>query len=205
MDIVLASRNPKKSDELKLLLAGLPVTVRTLDEFPGVGEAVEDGRTFAENAVKKALHAARATGLAAIADDSGLEVEALNGAPGVRSARYAGEGASDGANNRKLLDSLRGRALRERRGRFRCVVALASPDGRVETAEGSCEGVILDSPRGDRGFGYDPVFFYPPLGRTFAELEPVEKHAVSHRGMALRAAADIIRRWIGERQGPVRK
>lgn len=198
MELVLASRNHKKAVELKKLLAGLPVVIRTIDEFPDVGEVEEDGDTFAENAVKKALHAARATGLNALADDSGLEVEALGGEPGVRSARYAGEDADDRANNAKLLEALRGRPAAERGARFRCVIALARPDGHVETAEGSCEGVITEETRGTAGFGYDPLFYYPSFGRTFGEVEPEVKHSVSHRGSALRAAADIIRRWIKE-------
>ncbi len=201
MDIVLASRNRRKAAELVGLLAGLPVTVRTLEEFPGVAAAVEDGLTFADNAVKKAVHAARATGLPALADDSGLEVDALGGEPGVRSARYAGEGAVDEANNAKLLAALAGVPAADRTARFRCVIALASPEGAAETVEGACEGLVADAPRGRAGFGYDPLFYYPPLGRTFAELTPGEKQRVSHRGKAMTAAAGMIGRWVEGRGG----
>lgn len=198
MEIVLASRNRRKAGELSDLLAGLPVVIRTMDEFPHVAEVEEDGLTFRENAVKKAVHAASVTGLPALADDSGLEVDALGGAPGVRSARYAGETADDEANNAKLLAAMRGLPPGERSARFRCVIALARPDRTTETAEGSCEGIIGEAPRGAGGFGYDPLFFYPPLDRTFAELKPAAKNRVSHRGVALKAAVAIIRRWLKE-------
>ena len=198
MDILLASRNRKKAAELRDLLSDLPVTVRSLEEFPEVAEVEEDGATFVENALKKALQAARATGLPALADDSGLEVDALGGKPGVRSARYAGEKADDRANNSKLLEALDGVPPERRAARFRCVIALALPDGEVETVEGDCRGVIHPAPRGTGGFGYDPVFYYPPLERTFSELTPEEKGRVSHRGKALAAAAAIIRSWMEE-------
>ncbi len=201
MEIILASRNPGKAEELRSLLSGLPVEVRGLDEFPGVGEVEEDGETFRDNAVKKALHAARITGLPALADDSGLEVDALGGAPGVRSARYAGDGADDRANNDKLLEALRDVPEAERGAGFRCVIALAWPDGPVETVEGDCRGIIAASPRGSGGFGYDPLFYYPPLKKTFGQLPPEEKHRVSHRGKALRAAAEVIGRRLAGRGG----
>jgi XTP/dITP diphosphohydrolase len=191
-ELVIASANRKKAAEIAGILRGFEVRLRTLDEFPDLKPVVENAPTFEGNAVKKALAAARATGLPALADDSGLEVEALGGAPGVFSARYAGEGADDEANNARLLGALREVPADRRGARFRCVIAVALPDGEVRTAEGSCEGLILEAPRGEGGFGYDPLFFHPPLGLTFAELDPSEKRRVSHRGKALDAARELI-------------
>jgi len=186
--VVLATRNRRKIDELERILVGPRVAVRTLEDFPGCPEVREEGTTFEANAATKALAVARYTGQPALADDSGLEVEALGGAPGVRSARYAGEEADDQANVAKLLEALREVPDGARRARFVCVVALALPDGRVETFRGTVEGSVGREPRGSAGFGYDPVFY--PLGerRTFAEMRDDEKDAVSHRGRALRAA-----------------
>ncbi len=192
MDLVLASRNRGKSAELAALLRGLPVTFHTLDEFSAAGEVEEDGTTFEENAVKKALAALAATGLPSLADDSGLEVDVLGGRPGVFSARFAGAGADDRANREELLRQLEGVPDGLRAARFRCVIALAMPGGRVETVEASCEGVITREPKGTGGFGYDPVFFYPPFGRTFAEVTPAEKHSVSHRGRAMALMAGLL-------------
>jgi XTP/dITP diphosphohydrolase len=153
-------------------------------------EVEEDGATFEANAAKKAAALARASGLWALADDSGLEVAALGGAPGVRSARYAGEPSDAAANTRRLLAEMAGRT--DRAALFRCVVALADPSGRVRTVEGACEGRIAETPRGAGGFGYDPVFVPEGETRTFAEMPPAEKHARSHRGAALRKA---VRQW----------
>lgn len=163
-----------------------------MEEFPGLPEVEEDGATFEQNAVKKARFAAAATCLWALADDSGLEVDYLGGAPGVFSARFAGRGGDDRANNEKLLRLLEGVPLERRTARFRCVVAVASPGGEVYTAEGTCAGVIAFAPRGSGGFGYDPLFYVPHLGKTFAELEPEVKNAVSHRAKALEKARRII-------------
>ncbi len=193
MDLVLASRNRGKSAELAALLRGLPVTLHTLDEFSAAGEVEEDGTTLEENAVKKALAALAATGLPSLADDSGLEVDVLGGRPGVFSARFAGAGADDRANREELLRQLEEVPDGRRAARFRCVIALAMPGGRVETVEASCEGVITREPKGTCGFGYDPVFFYPPFGRTFAEVTPAEKHSVSHRGRAMASMAGLLR------------
>lgn len=185
---MLATRNRRKVDELRRILVDPHVAVRTLEDFPGCPEVLEEGATFEANAVKKALAVARYTGQPALADDSGLEVEALGGAPGVRSARYAGEGADDQANVAKLLEALREVPDAARAARFVCVVALALQDGHVETFRGTVEGTVGREPRGSGGFGYDPVFY--PLGesRTFAEMRDDEKDAISHRGRALRAA-----------------
>jgi len=182
--VVIATKNKGKSAEIKATLRDFPVLVKDLNDFGPIPEPVEDGETFEENAYKKASFTARILGLPTLADDSGLEVEALGGVPGVHSARYAGPGATDLQNNAKLLDALSGQA--NRKARFCCVLSLAVPSGAALTYEAFCEGVIIDSPRGDKGFGYDPLFFYPPLGKTFAEMSMEEKLSVSHRGLALR-------------------
>jgi XTP/dITP diphosphohydrolase len=191
---VLATSNRGKVAELSALLAeaGIDVRVRAQSEL-GVDAPPETGATFVENALQKARHAARMTGLSAIADDSGLVVPALGGAPGVRSARFAGEQADDGANVAKLLAAL-GPSL-DRSAQFHCVlVALRSPeDAAPAIATGSWAGQIARAPRGERGFGYDPVFFDPTLGRTAAELDTAEKNRVSHRGAALRALIELLK------------
>lgn len=194
---MVASRNRHKREELEQLLAGLPCELRALDEYPDCPEVVEDGATFVANAVKKARAAAGCTGEWALADDSGLEVDALNGAPGVQSARFAGEPRSDARNNEKLLALLAEVPPARRTARFRCVIALAGPAGELETVEGAIEGRISESPRGIGGFGYDPLFLLPGLGRTMAELAPGEKNRLSHRGRALAALASRLRRRFG--------
>lgn len=187
--LLVATGNRHKLAELRALLADLPVRLIGPGDLPrgaGFEGAEETGLTFEENADLKAVHAARATGMAAIADDSGLEVDALGGRPGVRSARYAGPEATDLANNRKLLAEAAAAGLVRPPARFRCVVSVAAPDGRVlARGRGSCEGVLVAEPRGAGGFGYDPHFFVKALGGTFAEVPPAAKHAVSHRARAL--------------------
>jgi len=185
MDIVLATRNRNKAEELKRITEGMPVSIFTLDDFPGCPETEEDGATFEANAIKKALAAARYTGRPALADDSGLEVYALGGAPGIYSARYAGAGANDGQNTRKLLSEMRSLVKDKRGARFVCCIALAFPDGNTYTFNGYAEGRIGTEPRGVRGFGYDPVFYPEGCYRTFAEMGEKEKDALSHRGKAL--------------------
>ncbi|MBE3586254.1 MAG: XTP/dITP diphosphatase [Thermoanaerobacter sp.] len=192
MKLVLATRNPGKVRELSQLLSPLGYEVLSLEHFPGVPEVVEDGATFKDNAVKKATAVARHTGQLALADDSGLEVDYLGGAPGVRSARFAGEGHDDRANNEKLLRLLAGVPPEKRTARFRCVVAVATPEGKVLTTEGTCEGIIAEEPRGEGGFGYDPLFYVPSCGKTFAELEPEVKNRISHRGRALALMKEIL-------------
>ncbi len=187
LEIVVATRNRGKLREIGEALDGLPLKLHSLDEFPDAPEVVEDGDSFLANAQKKAREIAAHTGMKALADDSGLVVDALDGAPGIFSARYAGAGATDESNNQKLRADLAEVPAAARAARFVCVMALCSPDGEVVVAEGAAEGEIIDEPRGDNGFGYDPIFFYPPLGLTFAELPSEEKHQVSHRGQALRA------------------
>ncbi|WP_027355730.1 XTP/dITP diphosphatase [Desulfofundulus thermocisternus] len=192
MKLVLATRNPGKVRELSQLLSPLGYEVLSLEHFPGVPEVVEDGATFRDNAVKKATAVARHTGQLALADDSGLEVDYLGGAPGVHSARFAGEGHDDRANNEKLLRLLAGVPPEKRTARFRCVVAVATPEGKVFTTEGTCEGVIAEEPRGEGGFGYDPLFYVPSCGKTFAELDPEVKNRISHRGRALALMREIL-------------
>lgn len=183
--IVVATRNAHKLVEIRACLAGLPIRLDPLpDEAP---EVLEDGTTFADNAIKKAESAAAHTGLWACADDSGIEADALDGEPGVRSARFAGvDGAgADEANNRLLLEKLRDVTDERRAGRFRCVIALARPGERTLTFEGIVEGQIMREPRGSSGFGYDPLFCYPPFGCTFGEVPLARKNTVSHRASAL--------------------
>lgn len=199
--LVIATRNRGKSAEIRKMLADFPILVKDLNDFGPIPQPVEDAETFEENAYKKASFTAKILGLPALADDSGLSVEALDGAPGVYSARYAGPGASDPENNAKLLDALSGR--KNRSARFCCVLSLAVPSGAALTYEASCEGVILDSPRGTSGFGYDPLFLYPPMGKTFAEMSMEQKLSVSHRGLALRELKDEfekVLRWLRQRQ-----
>jgi XTP/dITP diphosphohydrolase len=190
--VVLASRNRGKLREIVPLLDGLDFDLCTIDEAAPACELREDGVTFEDNALAKARQAAQATGLAAIADDSGLEVDALAGAPGVYSARYAGLPSDDARNNAKLLEALR-EVRAPRRARFRCVAAFVDPAGGVELARsGVCEGEILDQPRGDLGFGYDPLFLVPAHGLTMAELPLDEKNRLSHRAAAFRALAAAL-------------
>ena len=188
--LLLGTRNAGKIAELRALLRGLDIELVSLDELPDAPpEPAEDAPSYAENAIGKAVAYARATGLRAIADDSGLEVDALGGAPGVRSRRFFGDDATPDDRNRMLLGLLDGVA--DRSARFAAVIALAQPDGRVETFDGEVRGEIAEAPRGEDGFGYDPVFVIAGDGRTMAEVPRAEKNAISHRGLAaakLRAA-----------------
>jgi XTP/dITP diphosphohydrolase len=190
--LVLATLNAGKARELAALLGDVPYEVRALAELPGAALPEETGDSYRANALLKARAAARRTGAWALADDSGIEVAALAGAPGVRSARFGGPGLDDARRCALLLEALRGVPPEQRAARFRCVVAVVDPAGREHTAEGVVDGVITDAPRGKHGFGYDPLFFYPPLGRTFAELSPDEKARVDHRGRAVRAARPFL-------------
>jgi XTP/dITP diphosphohydrolase len=195
--LVLATRNLGKTRELRELLKDFPVEIKNLSDFGPIPYIEEDGTTFDENAFKKASFTAKVLGLPALADDSGLEVEALGGAPGVHSARYAGPGATDQEKSAKLLQEMKGKA--NRRAAFMCVISIAVPSGVALMYEGRCEGLITEVPAGDNGFGYDPVFFYPPMQRTFAQLSAQEKNLVSHRGKALAALKeefDKVLIWI---------
>ena len=179
--------------EFQRLLEGLDVQIHSMKEYPEIGEIVEDGSTFAENALIKARAVCKATGKPAMADDSGLAVDALNGAPGIYSARFAGEQRSDADNNAKVLQLLEGVEDGKRTARFFCVIAIVLPDGREYTVEGTCEGTILHALQGEGGFGYDPLFYVESLDKTFAELTMEEKNRISHRGHANRKAVEIIR------------
>jgi XTP/dITP diphosphohydrolase len=192
LELCVGTANRGKQRELVELLADWPCRL-TLPQDLGLDLDVEEtGRTFAENAAQKALAYAEAAGMPTLADDSGLEVDALGGAPGVYSARYAGPGASDEDRYRKLLAALAETPPERRTARFRCAVAIARPEGQVEIAEGKCEGTITFGPRGEHGFGYDPVFYVPAFDRTMAELPAETKNRVSHRARALQAARPLL-------------
>lgn len=186
MKLVLASKNQHKLVEMQTILGQLGLEVVLQSELGIDVDVEETGTTFAENALLKAKAVMEASGMAAIADDSGLVVDALNGAPGVYSARY-GNKSSDAERTAFLLENMADVPEQQRTGRFVSAIACALPDGRVVTAEGVCEGTILFETRGDNGFGYDPVFYVPRIGKTFAEADGAEKNAISHRGKALEA------------------
>ncbi len=195
--LVIATRNKGKTLEIKELLKGFPVEIKNLGDFGPIPHLEEDGDTFDENAYKKASFAARILGLPALADDSGLIVEALDGAPGIHSARYAGENATDEQRYLKLLDEMEGKS--NRKAAFECVISIAVPTGPALTYEARCEGLIATEPAGSNGFGYDPVFFYTPLNKTFAQITREEKNRISHRGKALaelRSEFDKVLIWI---------
>ncbi|MBU0728282.1 MAG: XTP/dITP diphosphatase [Proteobacteria bacterium] len=198
--IVLATRNKGKIREFQELLKDSDIEIRSLNDFGPIPEVVEDGATFDDNAYKKALFTAKILGLPAVSDDSGLVVEALNGAPGVISARYAGEKATDQENIAKLLREMEGKT--DRKAAFECVISIAVPSGPALTYEGRCEGEIATEPQGSDGFGYDPVFYCPEYGKTFAQCSAEEKNRVSHRGKALSQVAGelaMIMKWLKAR------
>ena len=197
MRIILATRNQHKIKEIKKILSehnGLnnKIEILVLEDFPDVPEVEETGKTIEENAVLKAKSIFNATGIPALADDSGLEVDILDGAPGVISARFAGPGCSYEDNNLKLLGLLKGIPEERRGASFRCVVALALSSDDIRVVEGRVRGFITHKEIGENGFGYDPVFFYPELDKTFAKLKPEEKNRISHRGIAFRKAIELI-------------
>ena len=194
--LVLATRNENKVREIERILGDVPVDLVSLADFPDVPPVEEDGATFEENAIKKALHVWQHTGLASIADDSGLEVDALDGDPGVRSARFAGEPGSYEANNEKLLKMLEGVPEETRKARFVCVAVLVSAKGKMVLQRGELKGLITDRPRGDGGFGYDPVFYLPRQKKTVAELDGETKNEISHRAEAFTAIKPFIRLLI---------
>lgn len=199
LEMVLATRNAGKAAELQALLRaryGTEITLLTLSEIGFEGDIEETGQTFAENALLKARTAAAAYGKIGLGDDSGLVVPALGGAPGIYSARYAGEHGNDEKNNAMLLQNLSGKT--DRRAFFECVLACALPNGENFTVSGRCEGVILESPRGRNGFGYDPLFYVPGLGKTLAEMSGEEKNAISHRGAAVRQFVAAFARRLGK-------
>jgi XTP/dITP diphosphohydrolase len=197
--IILATSNKGKISEIKELLKDFDIRIKSLLDFDPIPQIVEDGETFEDNAHKKASFTAKALGFTSLADDSGLVVEALGGAPGVYSSRYAGENASDQDRIMKLLIEMRGKA--DRRAYFESVIIIALPWGPSLTYKGRCEGLITDEPKGNFGFGYDPVFYYPPLDKTFAQMSREEKNRVSHRGKAmtkLRDEFDKVMIWLSQ-------
>lgn len=198
LEIVVATRNKDKVKEIKKILKGLKVKILTLDSFKKLPQVVEDGKTFKENASKKARIISKLSKRLAIADDSGLEVEALNGRPGVKSSRFAGNKASYSKNNAKLLRMLKGLSLSRRKARFVCVISIAK-DGRVlKAVKGTCSGKIGFALRGKSGFGYDPLFIMPKYGKTFAELGPKVKNRISHRYRALKKAERVLKKLVKE-------
>lgn len=204
--LVIATKNQGKITEIQDLLSGFAVKLKSLADFGPIPEVAEDGETFDENAYKKASFTAKILGIPALADDSGLMVEALDGAPGVLSARYAGENSTDEQRIAKLLDALKGKA--NRKAAFECVLSIAVPSGPALTYEARCEGLIAEQPVGQNGFGYDPVFYYPPLNKTFAQMTLEEKSRVSHRGKALKEFKqefDKVIIWIRRHMPPEEK
>ncbi|MCX8030009.1 MAG: XTP/dITP diphosphatase [Thermodesulfovibrionales bacterium] len=200
MDIVLATRNVKKAQELQRILGDTSFRILTLDSFPDCPEVIEDKDSFEGNALKKATTVAKHTGLVAIADDSGLEVDALDGRPGVISAYYAGMEASDAENIAKLLFELKGVPAEKRTARFVCCIAIAFPDGQKETFFGYVYGKIAEEPKGRSGFGYDPIFY--PLGqeKTFAEMSADQKDSISHRKQALLKLKNYLRKYLNKQR-----
>jgi XTP/dITP diphosphohydrolase len=194
--VILATRNQHKVQEIRALLADFPITFLSLADFPDLPDVIEDGATCQENAVKKARETAVQTGHWALADDTGLEVDALGGRPGVYAARYAGEHATYNDNCEKLLEELRNIPMDQRGARFLTVMALSDPEGHTEVVEGELQGQITDQFYGSQGFGYDPVFYVPKSQKTLAEMTLAEKNELSHRGQALRLAKDLLKRRV---------
>ena len=199
MEVIVATRNKGKIREIREALKGLGLRIYPLSNFPNVPEVEEDGKSFTENALKKARFYSKHFGKLTIADDSGLEVDSLKGQPGVHSARYAGERASGQENNQKLLREMQDVPISKRGARFKCIIAVVSPDGREAFAEGACKGRIGFKEKGKKGFGYDPLFILPNDGKTMAELSLEAKNRISHRGKALRKIIKIIKTF-----GPLR-
>ncbi len=194
--MIVATRNRGKIREIREALRELGLRIYSLSDFTDVPEIEEDGKSFTENALKKARFYSKVFGKLTLADDSGLEVDSLKGLPGIYSARYAGKEASTRGNNQKLLNEMEGISLSKRGARFKCVIAMVSPDGREAIAEGSCKGRIGFKEKGRKGFGYDPLFILPKYGKTMAELSLEEKNRISHRGKALRKLRKIIVAFI---------
>ena len=192
--LVLATENQNKVREMRELLVGTDFEILSLGDFPDITLPPEDGETFIENAAVKACYVSRMTGMLALADDSGLAVDFLDGAPGVYSARFAGEDKSAAANNDKLLSLLAGVPLEKRAAAFKCVIAVADSKDNFIFFEGECAGIIGEEPRGENGFGYDPIFYLPQLSCTMAELSSAEKNSISHRAVALKKCIEMLKR-----------
>jgi XTP/dITP diphosphohydrolase len=204
--LVIATTNPGKVAEMRDLLAGFPIELKSLADFGPIPAVEEDGETFDENAYKKASFTAKILGIPALADDSGLVVDALDGAPGVLSARYAGENATEEQRSAKLLKEMQGQT--HRKAAFECVLSIAVPSGPALTYEARCEGLIAEQPVGQGGFGYDPIFFYPPLNKTFGQITRAEKSRVSHRAKALnelKQEFDKVLLWVRRHMPPEEK
>ncbi len=201
MQLVLATNNEDKIREMKNLLDDLQVTILTKRDFLEFPDVEETGSTLEENALLKAKAISQFCDLPALADDTGLEVDALSGAPGVYSSRFAGENATYADNVNKLIESLKGVPKEKRTARFRCVITICWTDGRIDTVDGIVEGFIAKEATGSAGFGYDPIFFYPPSGKRFSEMAVDEKNAISHRGKALQAARTLIIDRLNESAG----
>ncbi len=199
LELLLATRNKGKKREILGLLGDLPIKILSLDDVPGAPDVVEDGETFRANAVKKAVELAAFSKRLTLADDSGLEVDALGGKPGVRSARFASENATDKDNNRKLLEMLRAIPEERRGASYRCAIAVASPEGLIDVVEGSCEGRIGVEEKGFNGFGYDSLFVRLDYNKTFGELDPSIKNRISHRARALERAKLILEKVLSSR------
>lgn len=195
-DLIIATRNQKKKEEITRLLGFTGIKIWSLADFRNIPAIEEDGLTFDDNAIKKATIAASMTGMLAIADDSGLEVDALGGKPGIYSARYAGENAGDRENNRKLLEELKDVPFKKRTARYKCSIALVEPDGNFKVVRGECFGLIATTPKGNNGFGYDPLFIVPNFSKTVAELSPKIKDRISHRAKAIYQAKRIISKHV---------
>jgi len=194
-ELLLATTNYHKLEEYRAIFSGLPFHFLSLHDIHLDMDVEETGTTFAENAELKARTYARSSGMLALADDSGLEIDALGGAPGVQSARYLGRQTSYEERFRRILEQLKGLPVEQRAARFRCAIALAEPSGYTRIVEGVVEGTIAESPRGKNGFGYDPIFYFPESGKTFAELAPEFKNRISHRARAAQAARELLEDW----------
>ncbi len=197
-DLLLATSNLHKLEEYRAIFSGIPFRLLSLRNIQLDLDVEESGTSFAENAQLKALAYAQASGILSLADDSGLEIDALGGAPGIYSARFAGTETSYAERFRIILEQLRDVPAAQRTARFRCAITIAEPTGYYRTVEGTLEGEIALAPRGEHGFGYDPIFYVPELGKTTAELEPEQKHRISHRGRAARLAAALLEHWPGD-------
>ncbi len=193
--LLLATSNPHKLEEFRAIFSDLPLRLLSLNDLQLDIDIEETGTTFAENAELKARTYAQPSGLLTLADDSGLEIDALGGMPGIHSARYLGRETSYEERFREILEQLKGLPMEQRTARFHCAIALAEPSGYTRVVEGVIEGVIANSPRGEHGFGYDPIFFLPELGKTFAELAPEHKNRISHRARAAQSASKLLEDW----------
>ena len=194
--IVIATKNKGKIKEMIKEFSGLPVCIKALAEFGSFPDAVEDGTSFAENAYKKAKFYSEKTGMACIADDSGLEIDALNKRPGIYSARFAGEPSNDQANNKKMIDELNKINCSESNGRYKCALVFYDTNGKAFQTEGVCEGVVKPAAKGSNGFGYDPYFYLPDVQKSMAEMTAEEKNKISHRGKAVSKMKDLLAEYL---------